>query len=347
MRRLLAVTVAVGILLLLGIGCDRPASGPIRYEKTFIDTFDTVVQLIAYDTDEATFTKKAEQIHGYLRHFDALYDIYSPHTGVNNLFTVNQSAGKQPVKVSPEILDLLEFGQRTYALSGGRVNIAAGAVLKLWHTARTNGLRTPEKAALPSEAALTEAARHTDISKMIIDRKNSTVFLADPRMRLDVGAIAKGFATEQVAKMAETLWDHAAISAGGNVRVIGGKPDGDWEIGLESPFENAESVLTTVLLKNKSLVTSGDYQRYYTVNGKPYHHIIDPATNYPAAYHRSVTVLCADSGMADALSTALFLLPLAKGQEMVEKLDGVDALWVSADGTQTMTEGFKQARKQV
>lgn len=346
MRRLAALIAAAGMLL-LAVGCDRPASGLVRYEKTFIDTFDTVVQLIAYDTDEATFAKKAEQIHGYLQHFDALYDIYSPHTGINNLFTVNQAAGKQPVKVSPEILDLLEFGQRAYMLSGGQVNIAAGAVLKLWHTARTNGLNAPDKAALPSEAALTEAAAHTDITKLIINRENSTVFLADPRMRLDVGAIAKGYATEQVAKMASGLWDHAAISAGGNVRVVGGKPDGAWEIGVESPFENAESVLTTVLLKNKSLVTSGDYQRYYTVNGKRYHHIIDPTTRYPATYHRSVTVLCADSGMADALSTALFLLPLEKGQEMVEKLDGVDALWVSADGKQTMTEGFKQARKTV
>ena len=344
MRRLLTV-VSVLALLLVPVGCKKNENGLRRFERTYLDTFDTVVQLIAYDTDEAAFAEKAEQIHRELQRYDALYDIYEPKTGIHNLYTVNQNAGVSPVEVDEEILNLLQFGKEVHTFSGGRVNIASGAVLQLWHQARTMGLANPEKATLPSDAALQAAAQHTDIRNLQLDKEQGTVYLADPAMRLDVGAIAKGYATEQVAKLAATLWEHAAISAGGNVRVIGGKPDGAWEIGVEDPT-GEQALAATLMLRDQSLVTSGDYQRYYTVAGKRYHHIIDPATNYPSSYHQSVTVLCADSALADALSTALFLMPIADGRALLETFDGVEAMWIS-NGKTEMTEGFSQVRKTV
>ena len=339
MRRLTGLLLAAA-LLLTAVGCGKSESGLRRFERTYLDVFDTVVQLIAYDTDESSFAAKAEQVHRELQRYDALYDIYEPHTGVNNLYTVNQNAGVAPVSVEADILYLLQFGKEMHTLSGGRVNIAAGAVLQLWHNARTAGLARPDEAALPSAVALQEAAAHTDIADLQLDTENRTVYLSDPAMRLDVGAIAKGYATEQVAKLAATLWEHAAVSAGGNVRVIGGKPSGSWEIGVESP--SGDGLAATLQLETTSLVTSGDYQRYYTVAGKTYHHIIDPATQYPSVYHRSVTVLCADSALADGLSTALFLMPLAEGKQLLETLDGVEALWIDADNKMTMTEGFER-----
>ena len=339
MRRLTGLLLAAA-LLLTAVGCGKSESGLRRFERTYLDVFDTVVQLIAYDTDESSFAAKAEQVHRELQRYDALYDIYEPHTGVNNLYTVNQNAGVAPVSVEADILYLLQFGKEMHTLSGGRVNIAAGAVLQLWHNARTAGLARPDEAALPSSTALQEAAQHTDIDDLRLDAEAGTVYLSDPAMRLDVGAIAKGYATEQVAKLAATLWEHAAVSAGGNVRVIGGKPSGSWEIGVESP--SGDGLAATLQLETTSLVTSGDYQRYYTVAGKTYHHIIDPATQYPSVYHRSVTVLCVDSALADGLSTALFLMPLAEGKQLLETLDGVEALWIDADNKMTMTEGFER-----
>lgn len=346
MKRLLCMTLAV--LLLLPAGC-ADDGGPTQYSELYVDTFDTVVQLVAYDTDAQHFRDKAEAFHALLQEYDRLYDIYTAYDGVNNLYEVNRQAGVSPVKVDDRILDLLEFGKEAYALSDGKVNIAAGAVLSLWHEARTAGLDDPDHAALPDRAALTEAATHTDIADMVIDREAGTVFLRDPAMRLDVGAIAKGYATEQLCLWIEqNAWSQAAVSAGGNVRTVGTKGDGTpWVIGVENPDRTAEEAyVATLCLTGQALVTSGDYQRTYAVDGVDYHHIIDPDTLLPAGYVHSTTVLCEDSGLADALSTALFLMPVEAGQRLVASLDGVEALWVTADYQTIMTDGFRAAQKE-
>lgn len=172
-------------------------------------------------------------------------------------------------------------------------------MLALWHDAREAGISDPASAALPDAAALAKAARHTDFSSVIIDEAASTVQITDPALRLDVGAIAKGYAVEQVCRAAP---DGLLLSVGGNVP--GHRPKawrrelGSWHPG---PRWGERSVLHTLYVRDVSVVTSGDYQRYYTVGGVRYHHIIDPATRRPAAYWRAVTVLCADSGLADAL----------------------------------------------
>lgn len=338
MKRLICAVLPLCMML---AACGE--QGPTRYSRTTLDVFDTVVQLVAYDTDEASFREKADAFEAKLAEYDRLYDIYTDYEGINNLRTVNQQAGVAPVRVDTRILDLLTFGKEMYTLSGGKVNIAAGAVLSLWHEARTAGLASPETAALPEAAALAEAAKHTDIDDVIIDREAGTVYLQDPAMSLDVGAIAKGYATEQVCQWVETQWEHAAVSAGGNVRTVGTKGDGTpWSIGVENP-ERSSSVayVATVALDGQSLVTSGDYQRYYTVDGVNYHHIIDPKTLHPAAYVHETTVLCDDSGLADALSTALFLMPLEEGKRLIASLEDVEAMWVTMDYQTVMTDGFE------
>ena len=184
---------------------------------------------------------------------------------------------------------------------------------------------------------MTEAARHTDLSRLILDEEAGTVFYADPEMSLDVGAIAKGYALEQVCKAAR---EGLLISVGGNVRATGPKPDGgSWVVGIQNPT-GEEGYLHTVEVQDISVVTSGDYQRYYTVDGVSYHHIIDPATNYPGRLWRAVTVLCPDSGLADGLSTALFLLPQAEGQALLDKF-GCEALWVDSDNNLSYSPGFR------
>ena len=131
------------------------------------------------------------------------------------------------------------------------------------------------------------------------------------------------------------------ISVGGNVCPTGPKPESGqpWVVGIQDP-EDPEQYLHTIYVEDVSVVTSGDYQRYFTVDGVPYHHIIDPDTNYPAGYWRSVTILCRDSGVADALSTALFTLPQEEGQALLDAFQA-EAMWVRQDGTILYSPGFQ------
>lgn len=333
MKRFLPLLLAV---LLLG-GCTPKEPQESRYQATFLELFDTVTTVVGYAPSEEAFQETAQDIHDALESYHQLFDIYNTYPGVVNLKTLNETAATAPVKVDEKIIELLKFCREVYDATSGKVNIAMGSVLQLWHDARESGIADPENAKLPQEAALTEAARHTDLSRLILDEKAGTVFYADPEMSLDVGAIAKGYALEQVCKTAP---EGLLISVGGNVRATGPKPDGgSWVVGIQNPT-GEDGYLHTVEVQDISVVTSGDYQRYYTVDGVSYHHIIDPETNYPGRLWRAVTVLCPDSGLADGLSTALFLLPQEAGQALLDKF-GCEALWVDSDNNLSYSPGFR------
>ncbi len=333
MKRLLTLLLAV---LLLG-GCAPKEPRQSRYQATFLELFDTVTTIVGYAPSEEAFRETSEAIHHALASYHQLFDIYNTYPGVVNLKTLNETAATAPVKVDKKIMELLAFCREVYDATAGKVNIAMGSVLQLWHEAREDGIADPANAKLPQEEALEEAARHTDLSQLILDEEAGTVFYADPQMQLDVGAIAKGYALEQVCKTAP---EGLLISVGGNVRATGAKPDGgSWVVGIQNPT-GEEGYLHTVEVEDISVVTSGDYQRYYTVDGVSYHHIIDPETLYPGRLWRAVTVLCPDSGLADGLSTALFLLPQAEGQALLDKF-GCEALWVDSDNHLHYSPGFR------
>lgn len=320
--------------LLLG-GCAGTAAVPKQYTATFLTLFDTVTTIVGPGETEEAFRITAQQIHDDLLYYHRLFDIYQEYEGINNLKTVNDQAGIAPVTVDSTIVELLLDCKSYYELTGGKVNAAMGSVLSLWHEARTDGLRDPRSAKLPNEEQLTTAAKHTDIHGIIIDEAASTVYLSDEMLRLDVGAIAKGWATQRVA---ETAPSGLLISVGGNVCATGPKNgDTPWVIGIRNP--EGEGNVHTLYLKQGTVVTSGDYQRTYRVGGKQYHHIIDPDTRMPSTYWRSVSVIGADSGLADALSTALFLLPLEEGKALAARC-GVEVLWVDAAKQEYSTPGL-------
>ena len=338
MRRLLCLLLT--FFLLSGCAGEQAASPSpalTRYEATFLTLFDTVTVIKGYAPDEAAFQAIAQDLYDRLQKYHQLYDIYNEYPGVANLKTVNDAAGGAPVKVERPILDLLLFCQEVYAETEGRVNAAMGSVLSLWHEAREAGITDPENAVLPDQTALEEAALHMDFSAVVIDEDTSTVQITDPETQLDVGAIAKGYAVEQVCREAPA---GLLVSVGGNVRATGSKADGQpWVVGIQSPDGDSEDFLHTLAVSQGSVVTSGDYQRYYTVDGVRYHHIIDPSTLFPASCWRSVTIVCAGSGLADALSTALFTLPLEEGQALLDRWDA-QAMWVDASGQIFYSDGF-------
>ena len=333
-KRIIALLLSLVFVL---TGCQAAEKNDLkRYNASFLDTFDTVTTIVGYAKSEDEFKKTAEDMRDILVTYHQLFDIYNDYTGIANIKTINDNAGIAPVKVDKKIIDLLLFCREMNASTGGSVNVAMGSVLSLWHNAREAGINDPENAALPSRAALEEAAKHTSFDSIIIDEAASTVFITDPAMSLDVGAVAKGWAVERVS---EELPAGLLLSVGGNVKSTGPKPDGaDWVAGIQNP-DNPDAYLNTVYVKNVSVVTSGDYQRYYTVDGVRYHHIIDSTTLMPASYWRCVTILCEDSGLADALSTALYNLPQDKGQALLDKY-GAEALWMDLSGQIFYSPGF-------
>ena len=336
MKRILFVLLAI-CLLLSGCGVSRQAEEK-QYTATFLDLFDTVTTVIGRAESEEAFRQKAQAIHDDLQYYHRLFDIYNVYEGVVNLKTVNDNAGLQPVTVDRAVIQLLQDCKEYYRLTDGKVNVAMGGVLALWHDARSDGIRDPQNAYLPAINKLQAAAGYADIDGICIDEEASTVYLTDPRMRLDVGAVAKGWAAQKVAEAAP---EGMLISVGGNVCATGPKmKDGTpWVIGIQDPDDSSKNLHTLYLTKG-SVVTSGDYQRTYMVDGQAYHHIIDPQTLMPAAYWRSVSIVCRDSGLADALSTGLFLMDYEQGKALAQKC-GAEVLWVALDGTEFMTSGFK------
>ncbi len=326
---------------LLLCGCSPKQAEPARYEQTFFDVFDTVTTVIVYSGDEDAAQQTIDEAHEMLVRYHKLFDIYNTYEDLNNLCTVNQNAGNAPVPVDEDILDLIAFGKEMHETTDGALNIAMGSVTALWTEYREAGLDDPDHAALPPEDELEEAGRHTDIGGVVIDRTAGTLYLADEALRLDVGAIAKGYAVQRVVEQLKSEGAGSLlISAGGNVCAVGTKADGsNWKVGIQDPYSGG--YLLAVRVDDRSLVTSGTYERYYTVDGKDYHHIIDPKTLYPSVYYDSVSVLCADSALADALTTGLFCMPLEEGEALVDSLGGAEAFWVLPDGTQTTSAGFE------
>jgi len=341
-KRILAAILAA-VCILTACTPAPSAEGEKRYTASYLDVFDTRTEIAGYGESEEAFRLQADQIKEQLAYYHKLYDIYHTYEGINNLKTINDNAGIAPVKVDAEIIALMKLSKEMYELTAGKVNIAMGSVLSLWHDYRERGANDPKNAKLPPMERLQEAAMYTDIDQLIIDEEASTVYLADPRMRLDVGGIGKGYAVQKAAEYArEQGADRLLISVGGNVAAIGEKSaDTPWKIGITDPdMQSNVNYAETVYVKDRCIVTSGNYQRYYEVDGIRYCHIIDPATLMPADHFTSVTIITADSGVADALSTAVFTLPLEEGMAFVNGLDGVEAMWITEEGEIHYSDGF-------
>ncbi len=309
-----------------------------QYTATFITLFDTVTTIVGKAESREAFEASVAPVRDALEHYHRLFDIYNEYDGIANLKTVNDKAAIAPVAVDSAIIELLEDCKRYYEATGGVFNPAMGSVLSLWHTAREDGLNDPSNAYLPNSEELAEAAKHTSPDSIIIDRENSTVFFSDSALKLDVGAIAKGWAVERVC---ETAPSGLLISVGGNVCATGPKsPDGTpWAVGISDPAKDG-GYLHILNVTKECVVTSGSYQRTYAVGGKLYHHIIDPYTLYPGERWLSVSVVCDDSGLADALSTALFLLDRESGEELLARF-GAQALWVDNEGNKYYSPDFR------
>lgn len=317
-----------------------------KLDKTYYDYFDTVSTILTYSNDKESFEKQCELLEKEMDRYNKLYNSYDSFEGVNNFKTINDKAGIEPVKVDPEIIELIEYSEKIYDLTEGNINIAMGSLLGLWHEYREMSLDNPDKAAIPSEKELVEKSNHKDIKAIEIDKEKSTVYIKDPDVKLDIGAIGKGFATEKIAKkLKQAGFTKGILSVGGDDVIIGDNPNnsqGLWKIAVQNPFldQKDKPYSSIVSVKNSSVVTSGDYQRFFTVDGKNYHHIIDPATRYPSTRWKSVSVKADSISLADSLSTYFFIVDHETGLKKAME-NKVEAYWIDQEGNEYRTDGWQ------
>ena len=344
-KSLTCLCAVLGLLVVL-TGCPNSAhkdeenkepKGQVNF--TF---FDTVSYIYSYAADpQEEFDANCEGAFAVLGEYHRLFDIYYEHSGVNNLKVINDNAGGAPIEVDQKLIDFLLYAKELYVTTGGEMNVMMGSVLLLWHNSREAASNNAADAQIPTSEALAQAALHTDISLLEIDRENRTVRITDPNARIDVGALGKGYATEMAAQyLKDKGVDSYVLNIGGNIRIIGHKPDGSgWGTGIKDPAAPSQYAFK-ITIANTSCVTSGDYERYFFVDGVKYHHVIDKDTLMPASYFSSVTVITENSGLADALTTALFSMSYEDGLALVNRVGGVDVLWITSDGTQYYTPGI-------
>ena len=322
---------------------DSKMDSSIKYNGTYTGAFDTVLMMTSYGIAQEEAQVVFDNLATMFQNSSNLFDIYNNYDGLFNIKTINDNAGKEAVKVDVDIINMLNLSKRLYDLSNGEFDITSGALLKVWHNYREQGLidnNNNKLAKLPNEQELKQAQACSGWEHIHIDEEQSTVFIDDPCVSLDVGGVAKGFATEIMQTYAQENMDKGfIINAGGNSALVHSKGNGQsWSVGIADPSNPNGSLFALTIDAEQNVVTSGDYQRYFVgEDGLTYAHIIDPSTMYPPRDFRSVSIVCEDSGIADGLSTILFTSSYEEGLRILEKakqefgLEEIGAIWIWDD----------------
>lgn len=327
-RRLLLL-----LLTLLLVACSATKPRSYQKSKALLDTFVTVT-VVAENEERAGAA--IEAAFSRIEQYGRLINFYAPDS---ELTQINRNAGITATPVSPETFDVIAKALYVAEKSQGAFDPTIGPVMQLWDFHRQI---KPEDAEIRSRLPL------VNYRNVRLDRKNSTVFLTRKGMLLDLGGIAKGYAADLAVEALTRQGIHAGIVAiAGDIRTFGSRPDGKpWRIGIRNPRMQGDKdeILATLPLSGKAISTAGDYERFFIRDGQRYHHIMDPATGYPAAGTRSVSVV-ADAGViADGFDNAVFVLGREKGLKLLETLRRefpADALILSEDGTRSATDGLK------
>ena len=291
--------------------------------------FDTVVMIqIAEASDpEALLDQSFDLIN-------SLEQLFSRTLEGSDIWNINHAGGKA-VTVSVETADLIRFSLSWCELTKGALDITIAPVSSLWDF-------TGETKVVPDEDSLKEALGHVDYRCVSVEE--NTVTLSDPDAMLDLGAVAKGYASDLIKELLEENGcESAIINLGGNIMTVGKKPDGsDWIIGVRRPFSDAEDSIEAVPAADLSVITSGSYERFFTVDGRLYHHILDPETGMSADTGLSgVSIVSSLGAVGDALSTACFVMGPEKGMELIESLPGIEALFITEDEELIPSSGWQ------
>jgi len=319
------------ILLFFQTSCiDLPyRSNPVKESRFMLNTF---IEITLYEK-EKNARVIFDDLFGEVQKYE---NKFSRHVPESEITQVNNSPGK-PVKVSDETIEIVRSSFSFSEMSEGLFDISIGPLIDLWDINGSN----PR---LPPENEIENTIEKIDYNKIIINSGDNTLLLSEDGMSLDLGAIAKGFITDRLVEyLSQKKIRSAMLNLGGNLYLHGSKPDGSlWQIGIRNPYGSMGKYIGIVQVKNTSVVTSGTYERYFEIENKRYHHILNPKTGYPEDNNlASVSIICPSSTMADGLSTTVFLLGADKGMELVESLENTEAVIITKDKKVYLSSGIK------
>ena len=312
------------------IGCNKSTSTtePLSRTELFMGT---VIKISLYDSNDSKILDKA---FDRISEIESLVSINATGTELDE---VNASAGVKPVNVSSTTYEIVKKGLEYSKLSNGDFDITIGPLVKLWSI----GL---EGAKVPTLEEINTTLPLIDYNLLELNSENQSIFLKKKGMVIDLGSIAKGYAADEVARiLTENNVNSAIIDLGGNIYAHGIKPSGaDWKIGIQNPFNNRGDIVGVVNIKNKTVVTSGIYERFIDQDGVKYHHLLNPHTGYPFENNiAGVSIITDKSIDADALSTTVFAKGIEDGLAFVESLPNVDAIFISKDNKIYLSSGAK------
>jgi len=323
------------IAILSGCASNKGKNTVIKEE---IYALGTVIQIQIYDADEEKAKKAIEESEKRVQEIENKMTVNKEKSEV---ILINENSGINSVQVSPDTFYVIQKAKKYSDLSGGAFDLTVEPIVKLW------GIGT-ENARVPKQEEIDALLGLVDYNDVLLDESTNQVKLNREGQAIDLGAIAKGYAGDEVKKI---LKEHgiktAFVNLGGNVVTLGSKLDGSpWRIGVQNPLDERGKHIAVIEVVDETLVTSGNYERYFIEDGKRYHHIIDPKTGYPAeAGIISSTIVTNSSIDADALSTSVYVLGLEKGMELIESLENVEAVIVTEDKKIYVTSGLKERFK--
>lgn len=293
----------------------------------------TVIQLKVYGVNAEEASEKA------LKRISEIENKMSVNIETSEISKLNDKAGISGEKLSLDTYSVIAKSVEYSKLTEGALDATIEPIVKLW------GIGT-DKERVPTKKEIDEKLKLVNYNDIILDDKNSTVQLKKTEEAIDLGAIAKGYTADEIKKvLLDNKISSAIINLGGNVFALGKKLDGtSWNIGIQNPLSTRGEYLGTVSVNDKSIVTSGNYERFFIVDGKRYHHIFDPKTGYPAEKGLISTTIISDKSIdGDALSTSTYILGLQKGLKLVESIKGVEGIFITNDKKVYVTPGLKSS----
>ncbi|WP_109708569.1 FAD:protein FMN transferase [Faecalicatena contorta] len=312
---LLIILLTVVLMFTLSACSKPPLENPIKTTGIY---FDTVISVEIWGSTDETILEYCEDIC-------AQYEqLLSRTIETSDISRIN-SAGGAKVQVDAKTAEVIRKGLYYSQLSEGGFDITIAPLSELWDIKNNPGN-------IPAQSAIDEAKSHVNYKNVVLE--GNTVSLKDPEAAIDLGAIAKGFIADELkVYLTEQGIEHALINLGGNILAVGGKTDGEnFHIGIQKPFDERNTVMTSVDVNGKSVVSSGTYERYFKKDGKIYHHLLNPSTGYPFDNNLlQVTIISDLSVDGDGLSTTCFALGLEQGTALIESLDGISAIFITED----------------
>lgn len=316
----------------LAAGCvHRPQKSAPTIVKRSQMLMGTLVFVTAVAGDEPTAQRAAGNAFKEIKRLEELLSTWIP---TSELSRVNAAAGREPVRISRDTMEVLARSVEVARLTEGGFNIAIGPAVQAWSVT--------ERSDIPSQEELARLLPLMDLSALQLDAGRGTALLQRAGMRVDVGGIGKGFAADRAVQAMRAAGATAGVVAlSGDIKTFGRMPDGEaFLFGIQHPRKES-ALLATIELRDEAISTAGDYERFFERDGVRYHHILDPRTLQPARECQSVTVIAKEGVMADGLDTGIFVMGPQRGMELVERLPDVEAVIVDRDGHILVSSGLQ------